>query len=542
MTLDEDQRLDPTSPLGPRVSRGRPVATAEGRTTRCIRFLALLMAAFCSTAPCVVGDTLFVDPVGGDDVGGDGSAAAPWKTITHAMGQLPPGHNSVLLAAGEFSQSSGEVFPVGVPASADLEILGDPSGGSIVRSGAATGRLWINRPGLPAPAPQALVSVRDLTFDNASLDLSGAPLGINLLIERTRFEDALGTAIAASSLFGDSAAVEVRDSQFERCQTAARATGGAGGFGTISLYDSSIRDCDLGVYADGFAPPSGGGNGTVVLTRCEVRDCEVGAYAYGEFGAIAWVSLFDTIIAENDVGLRGEDVADIELNRSTVAGNTIGIEAVGRAPEIVFVFARSSIVWGNGFDVDPANVIFAVYSNLPVGITGTDVTHVDPLFEDPAGGDFHLAADSPLLDAGDPLALPVDLFESDLDPRLIDGDFDGVARVDMGYDEWNPAHLDLAGAPQIGSSVTFTTTAPAASVYALLASPLTAQVPLGAPGAVLINVGAAVVLATGTVTGADVVAIPSAPVLVGLDLHAQSYAKSGFGESLSNRVDLTILP
>jgi predicted outer membrane repeat protein len=61
--------------------------------------------------------------------------------------------------------------------------------------------------------------------------------------------------------------------------------------------------------------------------------------------------------------------------------------------------------------------------------------------DDPAfvgGGDYHLGAASPSIDAGDNTAVPVGI-ETDLDgnPRIIDGDGDETATVDMGVYEFN---------------------------------------------------------------------------------------------------------
>ncbi|RMG04336.1 MAG: IPTL-CTERM sorting domain-containing protein [Nitrospirae bacterium] len=64
--------------------------------------------------------------------------------------------------------------------------------------------------------------------------------------------------------------------------------------------------------------------------------------------------------------------------------------------------------------------------------------HADPLFFDPTNGDFHLQSTSPCIDVGDNGAwnLPTTDFEGD--DRIIDGDGDGTAVVDMGADEYKP--------------------------------------------------------------------------------------------------------
>jgi hypothetical protein len=60
----------------------------------------------------------------------------------------------------------------------------------------------------------------------------------------------------------------------------------------------------------------------------------------------------------------------------------------------------------------------------------------DPLFLDPGAGDYHISAGSPCIDAGDPAYEPhPDETDLDGDPRVIDGDNDGTAVIDLGADE-----------------------------------------------------------------------------------------------------------
>lgn len=77
----------------------------------------------------------------------------------------------------------------------------------------------------------------------------------------------------------------------------------------------------------------------------------------------------------------------------------------------------------------------------------------DPRFVDPDHGDFHLQPASPTLDTGDNALLPADLLDLDANgntaeplpfdlgdqPRLVDGNTDGAALVDMGAYEFQPS-------------------------------------------------------------------------------------------------------
>jgi len=97
---------------------------------------------------------------------------------------------------------------------------------------------------------------------------------------------------------------------------------------------------------------------------------------------------------------------------------------------------RSSILWANQPNQASSYVDIA-YSDVQGGAPGTGNINADPLFVDPAGGDYHLQAGSPCIDAGDPAYWPQP-GEVDLDGqrRVWDGDGDGLSYVDMGVDEY----------------------------------------------------------------------------------------------------------
>ena len=75
------------------------------------------------------------------------------------------------------------------------------------------------------------------------------------------------------------------------------------------------------------------------------------------------------------------------------------------------------------------------FSDIQGSYDGTGNIDADPRFRDPANGDFHLLRTSPCIDAGtnDAPNLPDCDFEGD--PRVMDGNRDGIAVVDMGVDE-----------------------------------------------------------------------------------------------------------
>jgi fibronectin type 3 domain-containing protein len=84
---------------------------------------------------------------------------------------------------------------------------------------------------------------------------------------------------------------------------------------------------------------------------------------------------------------------------NTIADNSgAGIVSDPANPALA---VRNTILWNNaGGSLTGA---FAVtYSDVQGGVTGTGNLDLDPLFVDPAGGDYHLDLLSPCIDAGDP--------------------------------------------------------------------------------------------------------------------------------------------
>ena len=76
-------------------------------------------------------------------------------------------------------------------------------------------------------------------------------------------------------------------------------------------------------------------------------------------------------------------------------------------------------------------------------------TTADPEFVDPNTFDYHLQADSPLIDAGNPAAPPAGAVDIDGEPRAVEGD--GTCPIDaerdMGYDEVMAAEFECPDPP-----------------------------------------------------------------------------------------------
>jgi hypothetical protein len=111
-----------------------------------------------------------------------------------------------------------------------------------------------------------------------------------------------------------------------------------------------------------------------------------------------------------DLGPAGSPA--ITLTNNIIVGHLIGIrnQNTSQSPALV-----TNDVWKND-------------TNYKGVLTGTTDIHVDPEFVDHIGGDYHLADDSPLIDAGTAVAWVIFDFEGDRRPI-------GAAH-DIGADEW----------------------------------------------------------------------------------------------------------
>jgi hypothetical protein len=77
------------------------------------------------------------------------------------------------------------------------------------------------------------------------------------------------------------------------------------------------------------------------------------------------------------------------------------------------------------------------YGGNCLDMTGSEGNiSLDPLFANPTQGDYHLQQGSPSIDSGNNLTPNLPDKDLDEDPRILDGDGNGTAIVDMGVDEF----------------------------------------------------------------------------------------------------------
>jgi Right handed beta helix region len=188
--------------------------------------------------------------------------------------------------------------------------------------------------------------------------------------------------------------------------------GGGGGMvnagGAARLYDCLFSGNNGGSgEAGGFG---GGGPGTLsTLINCTLT----GNVANGGGGLCvlngADVNLVNCVLWNNEAGSHGPEIALIQSGQPFEPTSTSVSSSIVRHGSAAVYLQNPAyeLQWGAG--------------NL----------EVDPLFADPAGGDFSPASGSPAVDAGEDAVLPPDTYD-------LDGDGDTT----------EPLPIDLAGAPR----------------------------------------------------------------------------------------------
>jgi hypothetical protein len=215
--------------------------------------------------------------------------------------------------------------------------------------------------------------------------------------------------------------------------------------GGMFNYSSSptLINCTI----SGNAASSGGGgmfNGhgaSPVLTNCTFIGNSAGSKGGGMLNWGSWAELTNCTFVGNSAALGGGIYTyyqnyggPLELTNCTFSANVGGAMFNSISSPVLI----NCILWGDGpqemyNDEDSWPVV--TYSDIEGGYPGEGNIDAYPWFVDPDNGDFHLGACSPCIDGGDNLVPDLPEFDFEGDDRILDGDGDGVAVVDMGADE-----------------------------------------------------------------------------------------------------------
>jgi predicted outer membrane repeat protein len=199
-------------------------------------------------------------------------------------------------------------------------------------------------------------------------------------------------------------------------------------------------------FSGNSASNYGGGilnqNSLAALTNCTFSGNSAGSVGGGmhNFGSES-PRLTDCTFSGNSAGTVGGGMYNYGapmLTNCTFWGNSAVHEGGGMYNGgISSPTLTNSILWGDTPDQisNSSGSAIVTYSDIQGGWLGEGNIDLDPLFVEPGNGDFHLGLGSPCIDAGDNAAPGLPDYDFEGDPRIIDGDGDGTATVDMGVDE-----------------------------------------------------------------------------------------------------------
>jgi hypothetical protein len=167
--------------------------------------------------------------------------------------------------------------------------------------------------------------------------------------------------------------------------------------------------------------------------------------------------MFNNVITRNGASWEGggiycEFLSSPTITNDIIAGNSASLRGGGIFSMFSYPTITNNIITGNiansgaggihssGFLPASSITYNDVWENIPqdyVGCgAGTGCISEDPLFVNPILIEYNLRAGSPCVDLGDNGASRVPEFDFEGNPRIVDGDGDGLAVVDMGAFEF----------------------------------------------------------------------------------------------------------
>jgi hypothetical protein len=267
--------------------------------------------------------------------------------------------------------------------------------------------------------------------------LSGSPL-----IQRNTITNNIINFCSNRGAFGGGAGIGIHGASFVEIldNVISNNVGGNGlanSGGGIYLFGTGAPIIKRNIIKGNSVDNWGGGIWMVLVTDALiVQNLIIGNQAY-EGGGIYWIvgepgaKLVNNTIADNDATsngsglyINGVDVRTELTNNIIVAKpGQVGLYCGGIDPTVRFnnIFSAGGTAYAGGC------------SNK----AGTDGNiSADPLFTNPTQGDYHLRQGSPSIDAGYNQAPNLPDTDVDGNPRILDGNGDGTATIDMGIDEF----------------------------------------------------------------------------------------------------------
>lgn len=214
------------------------------------------------------------------------------------------------------------------------------------------------------------------------------------------------------------------------------------GSGAPTIKDNVITDNTASCLCTGGS--RGGGISITNFTGVSIVQNLIVGNSADQGGGISWhvfalanppgPTLVSNTIADNRTRFGGSGVFAEGFDSQALVVDNIIVGSMGQTAVSCGALRDGSppiLRFNNVFS--PLGTAYGGICTDQTGINGN--ISADPLFVDPSNGDYHLQPGSPSIDAGDNSAPNLPSTDLDGDVRILDGDGDGQAVVDMGVDE-----------------------------------------------------------------------------------------------------------
>ena len=368
--------------------------------------------------------TYYVDAVNGSNTTGNGSAAAPWKTITYALDQVGDPPSELHVAAGTYDTTLGEIFPLVIESGTSL--LGAGYTTTLI-SGIQT--LPVIRISEAAVYPTIVSGFKIASGNDGVYIANSAGVGTSPVVEANWITNnhvgVRNQAASGEQIFGVIRNNLITDNQ------------------SVGIYNFAVqarvkpliegnriaRNGSHGIecYTDGLSGPD---DCDAPITSNVINGNQGWGFAhtYGWWFKPITATFSNNLVFNNAAGglsFQPEDNT-VLVNNTIAYNNATGINGWGYS-------LTNSIVWGHTDDLSrPAE--WVSYNDIGEAIYGGINHNVSliPRFVDPAHGDFHLLPTSPIINAGDSTVSDLPIKDVDGDNRIIG------AAIDIGADETQP--------------------------------------------------------------------------------------------------------
>jgi parallel beta-helix repeat protein len=215
--------------------------------------------------------------------------------------------------------------------------------------------------------------------------------------------------------------------------------------GNSICHNDAINWSGAGIALRGCSPTV---QNNIVNDNNSIEDSGTGIYA--DFSSHPLIA-YNEVCNNNNIGIFAGVDCNPVLDNNTISENgSYGVEAYDNS----HISGTNNIIWNNGdiFSIVSNSSISLEYSDIEDGWPGTGNIDEDPIFVDPGNDDFHLMANSPCIDAGDPSS-PLDPDNTIADMGAYYFNQDSVAIL-----SWDPGSHDFGEIPVGYSSSNFTFT------------------------------------------------------------------------------------